>query len=315
MKRDLLALRDVGGAGVLELLAETAVYDRLRGTADHPRPLAGKCVALLFEKSSTRTRVALEVATVELGGHPMVITAAGSQVARGEPTEDTARVFGRTVAAVAYRTGPSSRIEAMARACSAPVINALSDDAHPLQVLADLYTVKVARGRLDGLRYAWVGDASNVARSWIEAAGLLGLDLTVASPEGFGPPEAEVAAACAAGGKVTVISDAAAAARGADVLMTDVWVSMGQEATASARIAALTSYRLTRALVDSASPEVVVMHCLPAHRGEEIDADVIDGPRSFVWEQVSARLHTSKAVLAWVMGSAPQEAGCAQRDR
>jgi ornithine carbamoyltransferase len=304
MKRDLLALVDLGAAGVREILAETAVYDRLRGAAEHPRPLVGQCVALLFEKASTRTRVAFEVATVELGGHPMVITAAGSQMARGEPTEDTARVLGRTVAAVAYRTSSSERLHTMARACSAPVLNALSDDGHPLQVLADLYTVQVARGRLDGLRYVWVGDASNVARSWIEAAGLLGLDLTVASPEGFGPPEAEVAAARAGGGRITVSSDAAAAARGADVLMTDVWVSMGQEAEASARRAALEDYRLTRALVESASPDAVVLHCLPAHRGEEIDADVIDGPRSFVWEQVSARLHTSKAVLAWAMAPA-----------
>ena len=302
VKRDLLVLSDLGAPGVLALLAETEMYERLRHHADHPRPLAGRCVALLFEKASTRTRVSLEVAVVELGGHPMVLTAAGSQIARGEPTEDTARVLGRSVAAIAYRTGPPERLETMARASSAPVINALSDDAHPLQVLADLYTVRSARGRLEGLRYAWVGDSSNVARSWIEAAGLLGLDLTVASPAGFGPPEAEVSAARARGGKITLSSDPVAATRGADVLMTDVWVSMGQEAEASARTAALEGYRLTRALVEGASPEAVVLHCLPAHRGEEIDADVIDGPRSFVWEQVSARLHTAKAVLAWVLG-------------
>jgi ornithine carbamoyltransferase len=190
-------------------------------------------------------------------------------------------------------------MESMIRACRAPVLNALTDDAHPMQVLADLYTVREARGRLEGLRVAWVGDASNVARSWIEACGLLGLEMTLATPEAFAPPMHEVEAARSKGAKIRLTTNAREAAEGADVLITDVWVSMGQEAERKSRIEALEPYRISRDLLSLASPDVVVLHCLPAHRGEEIDADVLDGPRSFAWDAVEARLHTSKALLEW----------------
>jgi ornithine carbamoyltransferase len=299
VKRDLICLEDLGEGGITAMLDRSAYFARVRGTSAHPKPLAGHAVALLFDKPSTRTRLSLEVATFELGGHPIVVTPESSQMGRGEPTEDTARVLGRMVSAVTYRTSTTDRMLAMTRACRAPVLNALTDDAHPMQVLADLFTVREARGRLDGLRAAWVGDASNVARSWIEAAGLLGFEMTLATPPSFAPPAREVEAARARGAKITLTTDAQEAARGADVLVTDVWVSMGQEAERKARVDALEPYRISRSLVALASRDVVVLHCLPAHRGEEIDADVLDGPRSYAWDAVEARLHTSKALLEW----------------
>ena len=192
MKRDLVSLADLGAPGVREILEKSSQFERLRGDPAHPRPLAGLTVALLFDLPSTRTRLALEVAAVELGAHPIVLTAEASQASRGEPIEDTARVLDRTVALVACRTPRHTRLTALARACAAPVINALTRKSHPLQVLADLHAVRAARGRVDGLRYAWIGDCTNVARSWIEAAGLLGLDFTIASPPSFGPSAADL---------------------------------------------------------------------------------------------------------------------------
>ncbi len=298
-KRDFSCLEDLGDGGVLSILDRSAFFARVRGTSEHPKPLAGHATALLFDKPSTRTRLSLEVATFELGGHPIIVTPDSSQMGRGEPTEDTARVLGRMVSAVTYRTNTTARFVAMADACVVPVLNALTDDAHPMQVLADLMTVQAARGTLSGLRVAWVGDASNVARSWIEATGLLGLDMVLATPPAFAPPPDEVAKAIRRGGKVTVTDDPQLAARGADVLATDVWISMGQEKERAERLAALTPYKVDAKLLSLASPEVVVLHCLPAHRGEEIEADVLEGPRSFVWEAVEGRLHTSKALLEW----------------
>ncbi|MEJ7730922.1 MAG: ornithine carbamoyltransferase [Polyangiaceae bacterium] len=307
LPRHLLDLSDLGGGdGVRALLAHAACLEGARDAGGQERPLIGRTLALVFDKPSTRTRLAFEVAAVELGAHPMLITPTTSQTGRGEPLEDTARVFGRLVSAVACRTGSHAGLRTLARASSAPVLNALTDDAHPLQTLADLYTVLAERGTLEGLRYVWVGDASNVARSWIEAAGLLGLHLVLACPAGFGPPPAEVELAGARGGRVELTDDARAAARGADVLITDVWVSMGQEAEVAARRKALADYRIDRAMVGGASPEVVVLHCLPAHRGEEIAAEVIDGPRSFVWDAVEARLHVTKAALLWCLHLAPE---------
>jgi ornithine carbamoyltransferase len=304
IKRDLLTLSDLGADGVRELLRRAEELERTRHAPNQARPLIGRTLALVFDKPSTRTRLAFEVAAVELGAHPILITPTTSQTGRGEPMEDTARVLGRLTAAVACRTDSPERLESLARACSAPVLNALTDDAHPLQTLADLYAVQAERGRLEGLRCVWVGDASNVARSWIEAAGLLGLELTLACPSGFGPPEREVEIARARGGRITVTEDPRQASRGADVLLTDVWVSMGQEREVARRKQALAAYTIDRALVAAASPEVVVLHCLPAHRGEEIEAEVLDGPRSFVWDAVEARLHVTKAALLWCLEGA-----------
>lgn len=298
-KRDFLCLSDLGPGGIERLLDDAARFHRLRHTAEHPRPLEGRSGALLFDKASTRTRVSLELATFEMGGHPVVITAQGSQIGRGEPPSDTARVLERYVSFIAYRTFATETLLEIARTARVPVINALTDDAHPLQLLADLYTVRRARGTLMGLRYAWIGDGNNMARSWIEAAKLLGLDLILACPEGFDPPQGEIDEANAKGARVRLVRDPKEACEGVDVVNTDVWASMGQEEEAERRKKAFAGYRVSKEMLARASREHVVLHCLPAHRGEEIDADVIDGPRSFVWDQAEARLHTSKAVIAW----------------
>jgi ornithine carbamoyltransferase len=304
MKRDFLSLSDLGPAGVERLLDLSAQLARTRGTADHPRPMAGRSAALLFDKASTRTRVSLEIAVYELGGHAVVITAQGSQIGRGEPPADTARVLARVVEVIAYRTFETARLLELARASSVPVVNALTDDSHPLQLLADLYTVRSVRGTLQGLRYAWVGDGNNMARSWIEAARLLRLDLVLSCPPGFEPPGDEIELANREGAKITIAGDPQTACQGADVISTDVWASMGQENDAERRKSAFLRFCLTREFVGSASKDVVVLHCLPAHRGEEIEAAVIDGPRSFVWDQAEARLHTGKAALLWALGKA-----------
>lgn len=300
-KRDFLCLSDLRSYGIEKLLDDAARLHRLRGQAEHPRPLAGRSAALLFDKASTRTRVSLEVGVFELGGHPIVVTAQGSQIGRGEPPADTARVLERYVSLIAYRTFATETLVEIAKTARVPVINALTDDAHPLQLLADLYTVRRVRGRLSGLRYAWIGDGNNMARSWIEAAELLGLDLVLACPEGYEPPQFEIDRANAAGARVRIVRDPREACEGVDVVNTDVWASMGQEDESERRRKAFAGYCVSKEMLASASSEVVVLHCLPAHRGEEIDAEVIEGPRSFVWDQAEARLHTSKAVIAWAL--------------
>ena len=305
MKRDLLSLSDFGASGLIDLLDRAEAYERSRGRSDHPHPLQGQSVALLFDKPSTRTRFSLEVATVELGGHPIVLPQSAHPLNFREPLEDIARVLGRMVTAVAYRTNTLSELGALAQFCRVPVVNALTDETHPLQVLADLYTVRKVRGHLDGVKVAWVGDATNVARSWIEAAGLLKLHLVLAAPGGFEPPSQDVARANERGALVELTKHAEEAARGADVLLTDTWVSMGKEAEAEIRRSAFLPFRLTQKLVDVASKDVIVLHCLPAHRGEEIEAEVLEGPRSYVWECVEARLHTAKAALEWVLSGDP----------
>jgi ornithine carbamoyltransferase len=303
VKRDFLALSDLGPGGIESTLDLAKQLAASRRRADHPRLLAGRTAALVFEKASTRTRVSLEVAVAELGGWPVVMTSQGSQLGRGEPLSDMARVLDRMVDVITFRTSGRERLLEMAKAAKVPVVNALTDEAHPLQLLADLYTVRAVRGGLSGLRYAWVGDGNNMARSWIEAAGLLRLDLVLACPKGFTPPDEEIALARRGGAKVTVVHDPRDACRGADVISTDVWASMGQEDEQEQRARAFKDFRVSSELVRSAAEEVVVLHCLPAHRGEEIDGDVIEGPRSFVWDQAEARLHTGKAVLGWVLES------------
>jgi ornithine carbamoyltransferase len=302
MTRHLISLSDLGREGLLKLLDAADRWQAVRGTASAPKPLLGKSVGLVFEKASTRTRVSLEVAVAELGGHPLVITSAGSQLGRGEPIADTARVLCRMVHAITYRTGPEANLREMAQHSSAPVLNALSDEGHPMQLLADLQTVRRVRGRLNGLRYAWIGDGNNMANSWIEAAGLLGLDLTLACPEGFDPSSAVLERALSQGGKIKVVRDPSEAVSGAHVVNTDVFASMGQEHERDRRMEAFRGMTLSRKLLSRASPDHIVLHCLPAHRGEEIDADVLEGPHSVVWDQAEARLHTAKAALAWAVG-------------
>jgi ornithine carbamoyltransferase len=297
-----LCLTDVGPEGLPRLLD---VADRLkdsRGSPSAPRPLTGKSVALVFEKASTRTRVSLEVAVTELGGSALVIPSVGSQIARGEPIQDTARVLSRMVHAIAMRTFAEDTLLTLARACTVPVLNALTDAGHPIQLLADLQTVRREFGRLRDLKYAWVGDGNNMANSWIEAAGLLGLELVLACPVGYQPDGARVDAANALGGKVSVVVDAEPACRGAHVINTDVYASMGQEADAELRRKAFAGLCVDGRLLGVADPAAIVLHCLPAHRGEEISDDVIEGSHSRVWDQAEARLHTSKAALCWALG-------------
>ena len=300
MTRHLLSLSDVGGEGLISLLDDAERWRTERGSAQARRPLVGKSIALIFEKASTRTRISFEVAVSELGAHPVVITE-GSQLGRGEPVADTARVLSRMVHAIAFRTTGEARLREMARFSQVPVLNALTDSSHPMQLLADLLTARRVHGRLEGLDYAWVGDGNNMASSWIEAAGLLGLRLRLACPSGYEPDEREVTRARDAGAEVEVVADPRRAVAGAHVVSTDVFASMGQEAEKSARQSAFRGYQVSRELLREAAKNVVVLHCLPAHRGEEIEAEVLEGPQCRVWDQAEARLHTAKAALAWAL--------------
>jgi ornithine carbamoyltransferase len=301
--RHFIELSDLGEGGVTRLLDAADRFQQSRGTDAARRPLAGKSVALLFEKASTRTRLSLEVAVTELGGHPVVLSSQGSQLGRGEPIADTARVLSRMVHAVTLRTFEHSRLLELAAASQVPVLNALTDHSHPMQLLADLQTVRRLKPKLGELSFAWVGDGNNMATSWLEAAGLLRLTLTLACPEGYDPEPAELDRAQRRGARVRVVRDPREAARGADVISTDVFASMGQEAEQAARLRAFAGFSVTEELLELARPDVMVLHCLPAHRGEEISAAVLDGPSSHVWDQAEARLHTSKAVLTWALAA------------
>ena len=269
-------------------------------------PLAGpKSVALVFEKPSTRTRVSFEVAVAELGGNPIVIDAVTSQLSRGETIEDTARVLSRYVSAIVMRTFGQERIEALAAASSVPVVNALTDYVHPCQALADLLTIRQHKGTLAGLTLGYVGDGNNVAHSLMLAGAAAGLHVRVASPAGYTPIEHTVRRAAEigthTGGTATVHHDPLEAAAGADVLYTDVWASMGQERSAATRAELFRPYQLNARLLAAAKPDAIVLHCLPAHRGEEITAEVIDGPASAVFDQAENRLHVQKALLAFLL--------------
>jgi ornithine carbamoyltransferase len=302
MPRHFLSLSDLGTAGLVRMLDASDRWQAIRGTESAPRPLAGKSVALVFEKASTRTRLSLEIAVAELGGHPVVLTSSGSQLERGEPIADTARVLTRMVHAIAFRTSSEERLKQLVENSTVPVLNALTDTGHPMQLLADLQTVRRIRGALQGLRYAWIGDGNNMANSWTEAAGLLGLELTLACPEGYDPSSVVVATATQRGGKVRVVRDPVEAARGAHVVSTDVFASMGQEGEAAERRKAFRGFMVSRELLRNAAPDATVLHCLPAHRGEEIEAEVIDSPNTAIWAQSEARLHTAKAALDWALG-------------
>ena len=272
------------------------------------RPLAGpRTVALLFDKPSTRTRVSFAVGVADLGGQPLVLDAATSQLGRGETLEDTARVLDRQCAAIVWRTFAQSRIEALAAASSVPVVNALTDEFHPCQLLADLQTVQERRGRLAGLTIAYVGDGSNnVAHSTLLAGATAGMHVRVGSPAAFAPDPVVLrdAAAIAArtGGSVLHTTDPEAAFAGADVVSTDTWVSMGQEEQAADREAPFRPFAVTPRTLAGAAPDAVVLHCLPAYRGKEIAAELLDDPASAVWDQAENRRHTQKALLSWLLG-------------
>lgn len=307
--RGFLTLADIPVADWPAVFDRTAALERNRRTPFWARTFEGKTIALVFEKNSTRTRVSFEVAAFELGGHAVVLTSDGSQLARGEPVEDTARVLASYCDAIMVRTYGQDRVAAFAKASSVPVINGLSDQHHPCQVAADLYTVREQFGRIEGLRYAWIGDGNNMAQSWIEAAGMFGLDLVLACPDGYAPDALMVAAARASQahlgrGSIVLTTDPREAGEGAHVLSTDVWVSMGQ-GDEEARRQVFKPYCIDGALLATAAPDGIVLHCLPAHRGEEITGEVLDGPRSLAWKQAENRLHVSKAILEYVIGARP----------
>lgn len=286
----LLDIAGLGAEGVNEILA-------LSELPDLGLPLAGKGVALVFQKPSARTRNSMEVAAVQLGGHPVYIQKEEVGLGTRESAEDVARTLACYHAVIAARVMDHRDLEAMAGAVDRPVLNLLSDRAHPLQALADLLTVRQLLGRLEGARIAYVGDGdNNVCRSLAEACSLLGVELRVASPEGYGLPETLDG--------VTALADPAEAVEGADIVYTDVWVSMGQDGEAEARTAAFGPYRVDEALMGRC-PGARFLHCLPARRGEEVSAGVIDGPQSAVWLQAENRMHTARGALAWLMGARP----------
>jgi ornithine carbamoyltransferase len=301
-KRDLLSIDDLAPEELEELLdraddvkAKPSVYkDRL----------AGRQLALIFEKPSTRTRVSFEAAISSMRGHAIVLRGDELQLGRGETIEDTGVVLSRYVDAIVVRTFEQDRLRRLGAAASVPVVNALSDYSHPCQCLADLQTVREKKGALEGLALAYVGDGNNVAHSLMFGGTKMGMDVRVATPAEHAP-DPEVVQRCReiaaeAGGRITVTEVVAEAAAGADILYTDVWASMGQESEAGQRARVFDRYRLDGHVLELADDHAIVMHCLPAHRGEEIAAEVLDGPRSVVWDQAENRLHTQKALLAWL---------------
>ncbi len=300
-KRDLLRVADLSGAEI-ETLFGLATRLKAELAAGTPHPLlAGRTLAMIFEKPSLRTRVTFEVGMVQLGGAAIHLAPGDIRLGEREPATDIARNLERWVDVVMARTFSHDSVLELAASASVPVINGLSDLHHPCQVLSDCFTLFERRGALRGLRVAFIGDGNNMVHSWMEAATCLGFEFVLACPSGFEPDPAITGAS---GATVSITHDVADAARGADVLYTDVWTSMGQEAEAAARRRAFQAYQVNAAVVALAKPDALVMHCLPAHRGEEITADVLDGPRAVVFDQAENRLHVQKAALVWLLGAA-----------
>jgi ornithine carbamoyltransferase len=284
-----------------ELDALFDLAERMRGGEYTKQPLAGKTVAMIFMKSSTRTRVSFEVGTFQLGGHALFLSPRDVQLGRGEPIADTARVLSRYVDGIMIRTFAHGEIEELARFASVPVINGLTDLLHPCQVLADVLTIRQHLGTYEGKKVAWIGDGNNMANSWINAAYRFGFELTLACPEGYDPDRAILDRARAAG-NVRLVRDPREAVVGAHVVNTDVWASMGQEEEQKERERAFAGYTVDRNLMRGADRNAIFLHCLPAHRGEEVSADVIDGPQSRVWDEAENRLHVQKAIMAVLIG-------------
>ena len=270
------------------------------GRAAAEKPLDGKVLAMIFEKPSTRTRVSFDVAMRQLGGQTLLLSEGDSQLGRGETVADTARVLSRYVDAIMIRTDSESKLLELAEHASVPVINGLTDRTHPCQIMADVMTFEEHRGPISGRTVAWVGDGNNVASSWIQAAAQFGFSLRIACPEQLSPNPAVLDWALRRGADIVVTHDPADAVRDADCVLTDVWVSMG-DGQAESRRNILAAYRVDRALMAKAKPDAVFMHCLPAHRGEEVAAEVIDGPQSVVWDEAENRLHAQKGVLDWCL--------------
>jgi ornithine carbamoyltransferase len=306
MTRHFIDLTDAGGNAVAAMLGDAldrkaARQSWTKGRPDADAPLAGHVLAMIFEKNSTRTRVSFDMAMRQLGGSSIVMDAGTTQIGRGESIADTARVLSRMVDAIMIRTDDHAKIEELAHYASVPVINGLTDLSHPCQIMADLLTI-IERGyALPGLQVAWLGDGNNVLHSLIEAAGLMKFTIRIGSPEGYAPDAGFVERARAAGGEVVFTRDAREAVAGAQVVVTDCWVSMGQPG-GEAKVVAMQPYQVDTALMSAAAKDAIFMHCLPAHRGEEVTDEVIDSASSVVWDEAENRIHAQKSVLRWSLG-------------
>jgi ornithine carbamoyltransferase len=305
MKKDLLAISDLTSREIDDILRLSASLKKLQKQGRTHQPLKGKSLGMIFEKSSTRTRVSFEVGMYQLGGQALFLSANDLQIGRGEPIADTARTLSRYLDGIMIRTFAQATVEELARHASIPVINGLTDLHHPCQALADLFTIKEKRGKLKGLKFSYVGDGNNMAHSLIEACVKTGMHVSLACPPGYEPDagimrEAKLAAA-RTGSEVRLLNDPGKAVADADIVYTDVWASMGQESEHARRVSAFRGYQVDAKLVKMADPKALVMHCLPAHRGEEISAEVIDGPQSAIFDQAENRLHAQKAVLEILM--------------
>ena len=301
--RHFLSLSDAGPDGIAAMLADALDRKAARvgwpkGKADADAPLAGHTLAMVFEKNSTRTRVSFDMAIRQLGGSSVVLDSGTTQLGRGETVADTARVLSGYCDAIMLRTDDHAKLEEMAHYASVPVINGLTDASHPCQIMADLLTIIEAGKPLPGLTVAWLGDGNNVLASIVEAAALMQFEVVAACPQGFQPEEEAIARSS---GRARVVSDPAEAMAGADVIITDTWISMGQ-AQAETKLKAMLPYQVTTMLMGCAKPDAVFLHCLPAHRGEEVAAEVIDGPQSLIWAEAENRLHAQKSVLRWCFG-------------
>ena len=299
--RHFLDLKDFSAVQLRALLTEAARLKRNRGKGG--KPLAGKTLAMIFEKPSTRTRVSFEVAMRELGGDVTVLLPKDMQIGRGETVADTANVLSRYVHGIMLRTDSAAKLHELAANAGVPVINGLTERSHPCQIMADILTFEAHRGPIAGQKIAWLGDGNNVAHSWIEAAARFSFVLRLACPVGFQPKPEILAWAAAEGADVAVTEDPAAAVAGAACVVTDTWISMSDpEEQTKARLAAFAPYQVTEKLMGQADQKAIFMHCLPAHRGEEVAAEVIDGPASVVFDEAENRLHAQKAILAWSLG-------------
>ncbi|MCW2393616.1 MULTISPECIES: ornithine carbamoyltransferase [unclassified Sphingobium] len=306
MIRHFRNLTDAGGDALAAILNDAMDRKAARagmpkGAVDKDAPLAGRTLAMIFEKNSTRTRVSFDMAIRQLGGSSLILDSGTTQLGRGETVADTARVLSRMVDLIMIRTDDHAKIEEMAHYATVPVINGLTDLSHPCQIMADLLTVIEHGLALPGSQWAWLGDGNNVLHSIIEAAGLFKFDVRIGVPEGFDPDPRFAAAARAGGATITLTRDAVEAASGADVVVTDTWISMGQ-AGGDAKLRAMMPYQVTPALMARAKPDAKFLHCLPAHRGEEVLEEVIDGPQSLIWDEAENRLHAQKSVLLWAAG-------------
>lgn len=306
MTRHFLNLADAGGDAIAAMLNDAIDRKAARqgwpkGKADADAPLAGHTLAMVFEKNSTRTRTSFEMAMKQLGGDSIFMASGQMQLGRGESIADTARVLSRYVDAIMIRTDDHAKVEELAHHASVPVINGLTDLSHPCQIVADLLTITEHGKALPGLELAWLGDGNNVLNSIVEAAGLFTFNVRIAVPQGYESDDSFIARARAAGANVTLTRDAAEAVRGADVIVTDTWVSMGQE-HAHNKIAAMMPYQVNEQLMAIAKGDAKFLHCLPAHRGEEVTDAVIDGPQSVIWDEAENRLHAQKSILRWCFG-------------